>query len=97
MKKLAIIVALAAIGCGDNLKGNTPPGGDDGGIDAGVDGPGDADIDAPMGDPTLTTFVIDLIENHTDNGPPAPFSMFEALPDPDGDANNTGAYDPLFP
>jgi hypothetical protein len=48
------------------------------------------------GSGTLTAFVIDLIENHTDDPTPADYSTFSTLPDPDGTANNTAAYDSLF-
>ncbi len=43
---------------------------------------------------TLTAYVIDLVQS-TD-ATPRPYSEFAALPDPDGDANNTAAYARLF-
>ncbi len=45
---------------------------------------------------TFTDFVIDLVNNHTTDPTPAPYSDFMAQPDPDGDNNNTAAYDSLF-
>jgi hypothetical protein len=87
MKRATMIIALLMIaaGCGDNL----PPPGAAG--DAGSDAPGAAD---------LTSFVIDLIKNHTaDNTQPVSFDQFATLPDPD--LNNadpkTGGYSSLFP
>jgi len=47
--------------------------------------------------PTLTEYVIDLVEHHSDDPKPASYDAFKDLPDPDGDANNTAAYDRLFP
>ncbi len=45
----------------------------------------DAMIDGGSGSAaTLTSFVIDLIDNHSTDPTPAPFSAFSALPDPDG-------------
>lgn len=56
---------------------------------------GDAGSDGPGG--TLTSYVIDLITNHTDDmSAPRPYSEFSSLPDPDGDTNNTAAYGSLF-
>ena len=52
--------------------------------------------DAGIEEKTLTKFVIDLINNQTNDGPPASYDTFKDLPDPDGDSNNTGAYDALF-
>jgi hypothetical protein len=46
---------------------------------------------------TLTSYVIDLINNHTSDPTPRPYSEFSSLPDPDGDTNNTAAYGSLFP
>jgi hypothetical protein len=57
----------------------------------------DTAIDAPMQAATLTTFVIDLIQNHSTDPTPAAFDTFSMLPDPDGTSNNTAAYNPLFP
>jgi hypothetical protein len=59
-------------------------------------GPGDdAPPDAPPAD-NLTKFVIDLITNHGTDPAPAAFDSFKDLPDPDGDMNNTAAYQGLF-
>ena len=52
--------------------------------DAGVDGQ------------TFTDFVVDLVKNQTNDSPPVPYDTFKDLPDPDGTANNTSAYDGLF-
>ncbi|HEU0033857.1 MAG TPA: hypothetical protein VFQ53_24685 [Kofleriaceae bacterium] len=83
MKRLAILVALAA--CGDNGKGG---GGTDGGVDTPPDG-------MPPG-ATLTSYVIDLVQNQTANDTePRPFAEIAALPDPD--TENAAAYAPLFP
>ena len=58
----------------------------------------DAPPDTPQQGATLTTFVIDLIQNQTaDNTQPVAFDQFSTLPDPDGDNNNLTAYSPLFP
>lgn len=87
----ALLIALAA--CGDNIR---PPNNGDAnpGVDAAVV---DAAPDAPPA-ATFTSFVIDLVQNQTSNTTaPKPFSDFATLPDPDGDSNNTAAYNPLFP
>ena len=45
----------------------------------------------------MTGFVIDLIDQHThDDAPPVAYERFASLPDPDGDANNLGAYASVF-
>ncbi|MBA3501396.1 MAG: hypothetical protein M4D80_12850 [Myxococcota bacterium] len=55
----------------------------------------DGDGDSPAG--TLTTFVIDIIENQTvDNMPAMSETEFESLADPDADTNNLDAYNGLF-
>jgi hypothetical protein len=85
MTKFAFALAIL-VACGDNLP---PPSG--GGGDAGTDGPGAA---------TLTSFVIDLVQNHTaDNTQPVSFDQFATLPDPDlNNADPTkGGYSSLFP
>ncbi len=46
--------------------------------------------------PTFTDYVIDLVNNHNSDQDPAAYERFKDLPDPDGDANNTAAYDSLF-
>ena len=46
--------------------------------------------------PTFTEYVIDLVNNHSDDREPAAYERFKDLPDPDGDANNTEAYASLF-
>lgn len=46
--------------------------------------------------PTFTDYVINLVNNHSDDPNPASYESFKDLPDPDGDANNTAAYDSLF-
>jgi hypothetical protein len=56
----------------------------------------DAGIDAPNPAATFTTFVLDLVNNHTNDPTPATYDSFKDLPDPDGDANNTTAYQSLF-
>jgi hypothetical protein len=58
--------------------------------------PKDGGPDAAEPAKTLTTFVIDLVQNHSSDQTPAAYSDFKDLPDPDGDNNTTTAYDPLF-
>jgi hypothetical protein len=78
---IAVGLALASSACGDDSP-YVPQ-----------DGPGSG-----SGMPgTLTAFVIDLINNHTDDPTPAAYTDFATLPDPDGSANNTAAYSSLFP
>ena len=48
------------------------------------------------GSATFTSFVLDLVNNHTADPAPADYSTFKDLPDPDGDNNNGSAYDSLF-
>jgi hypothetical protein len=48
------------------------------------------------GSATFTSFVLDLVNNHTVDPAPADYSTFKDLPDPDGDNNNGSAYDSLF-
>jgi len=83
---LALALGLAAGACGNDNKLHL---GDDAGVGSGSDG----------GQPTttLTSYVIDLVNNHTSDPAPAPYSAFQTLPDPDGSNNNTGAYSSLFP
>jgi hypothetical protein len=90
--RIAFVLALfAAAACGDDTKGNNP----DSGVDPNPDG--NVDPDAPVTEANFTTYVIDLVVNKTANDTaPRPYSEFEALPDPDGDANNTAAYATLF-
>jgi hypothetical protein len=83
---LLLAVALAA--CGSSNKGHP--------ADASPDTKIDAMIDAGSAVATLTTFVIAMVEANDSAGPPAAFSTFSSLPDPDGTNNNTAAYDSLF-
>ena len=62
----------------------------------GDDHPYGPDAGGGPGSGTLTAYVIDLVQNHTDDPTPAPYSDFSSLPDPDGSANNTAAYASLF-
>lgn len=91
--RIAFVLALfAAAACGDDSKGKP-----DGGVDPDGGTDPDAPPDAPIEEATFTTYVIDLVVNKTANDTaPRPASEFESLPDPDGDANNTAAYAPLF-
>jgi ABC-type phosphate/phosphonate transport system substrate-binding protein len=86
----AVVVAACAIGaaaCGD---GNSDK------PDA-APNPIDAPVDAPVTPVNLTSYVTDLVKNQTmDTTAPKAFGEFSTLPDPDGDANNTSAYDSLF-
>lgn len=87
--KIALVLAALLCGslgaCGDD--GAKPNG------DAGMDAPMP---DAPVTAATLTSYVIDLVQNHTTaTDTPRAYSEFQALPDPDG--SNGSAYAPLFP
>jgi hypothetical protein len=95
VNRLGFILALglAAVACGDD--GNTTPDAPKPPIDGTmIDAPM---IDAPPAPVTLTSYVIDLITNHTDNGPPRAFTDFSTLMDPDQTNNNLAAYASLFP
>jgi len=83
---IAVAFGLAAGACGPDNKLHVA---DDAGVGPGSDG----------GQPnaTLTSYVIDLVNNHTSDPAPAPYTAFGSLPDPDGSNNNTGAYSSLFP
>lgn len=97
MKKLGVVLALGlaafAGACGDN--NNTP--------DAPITPIHDSSVadtmtDGPIVAATLTTYVKDLIANHTNNTELAkPFTDFSTLPDPDQTNNNLAAYSSLFP
>lgn len=77
--QLAVVLPLVLAACGpdDHLKVG-----------------GDAGMGSDAGPPTanLTTYVIDLINHHSSDTAPRPYSEFGSLPDPDGDSNNTAAY-----
>lgn len=84
---LALVLAVAA--CGDDSPAVPPDSptqpGDGGGSGSGSD------------NPTLTSYVIDLVTHHTTATETArAYSEFSTLPDPDGTANNTSAYASLF-
>jgi hypothetical protein len=92
--RLAVILAalaLAAAACGDdspNVPSDSPttPG----------DGSGSGS-GSGMPDATLTSYVIDLVMNHTVATETAhAYTEFSTLPDPDGTANNGSAYASLF-
>lgn len=81
-----LVVATLAAACGDD----NPSIGGDSGTDSGSG--------SNMPPATLTSYVIDLVMNHTTaTDLPKPYTDFSTLPDPDGDMNNGSAYDPLFP
>lgn len=89
--KIAILMALAlaAAACGDDSPAvpsdspTTP--GDGSGSGIGSD------------NPTLTSYVIDLVMNHTTATETAhAYTEFSTLPDPDGTSNNGSAYSSLF-
>jgi hypothetical protein len=81
-----LVVAMLAAACGDD---NPSLGGMDGMGSGSGSGSGSA---------TLTSYVIDLVTNHTTATELAkPYTDFSTLPDPDGDSNNGSAYAPLFP
>jgi hypothetical protein len=81
-----LAVAVLAAACGDDNPSLANPDGNGPGSDGG--GP----------NATLTSYVIDLVMNHTTaTDMPKPYTDFSTLPDPDGDMNNGSAYAPLFP
>jgi len=83
---LGLGLVLAVVGCGDNLPASSGSHGDGG-------------SDGPPGQTNLTTFVIDLIQNHTDDhAQPVAFDEFSTLSDPDlNDPDpRTGGYAGLF-
>jgi hypothetical protein len=94
VKRLVLATLLAAAACGGNNNGPgqdapppPPPGSD---ANPGSDAP-------PPPGATLTSYVIDLVTNHTTATElPRPFSEFASLPDPDGANNNLTAYQSLF-
>ena len=97
MKKLGVVLALGlaafAGACGDN---NSTP-------DAPITPIHDSSVvdtmtDAPVVAATLTSYVKDLVLNHTNNTDlPRAFTEFSTLPDPDQTSNNLAAYSSLFP
>ena len=89
---VVIALGLATAGCGDDN-----PVAQDSGVPHIDSRLIDAPVDAPIVAATLTSFVIDLINNHTNDPTPAAFTAFDTLPDPDKDNNNIHAYDSLFP
>jgi hypothetical protein len=88
VKCLVLLIALVAA-CGDDhqkMPADAGPGGDAAPM---PDAP-------PMPEATLTSYVIDLVQNHTnETEAPRAYSEFSSLPDPD--RNNGSAYAPLFP
>jgi hypothetical protein len=87
VKRVAFVLAVAfAAACGDN--------GNNVGPDSGSGGSGGSDGGMNA---TLTSYVLDLVQNHTTaTDVSRPYSEFQALPDPDGDMNNGSAYSSLF-
>lgn len=84
--KRALLLMIVLAACGDDHP--KAPG------DAGADSPV-VMPDAPTTAATLTSFVIDLVQHHTNaSDSPRPYSDFSGLPDPDG--SNASAYAPLF-
>jgi hypothetical protein len=79
---IAVGLGLTAAACGDDSP--FVPG----------DGPGSGS--GSGSNATFTSFVLDLVTNHTMDTAPADYSTFKDLPDPDGDSNNGSAYDSLF-
>jgi len=94
---LVLLVALGGAayagcsGCNDNTNNSgTDSGGT--GSDSGLGSDGGTAV------ATLTSYVIDLVANHTTaTDLPRPYSEFQLLPDPDGASNNGSAYQALFP
>jgi len=84
---LAFVIALSA--CVNEKPTLTPDAGNPPSPDAMPDTPPEA---------TLTSYVIDLITMQTTStAAPRAYAEFASLPDPDGDTNNTAAYQSLFP
>ncbi|HET9991069.1 MAG TPA: hypothetical protein VFQ65_21200, partial [Kofleriaceae bacterium] len=86
----ALPLSVFGVACGDDSPNvpsdspTTPPG----------DGSGSG---SGMPNATLTSYVIDLVINHTVATETAhAYSEFSTLPDPDGMANNGSAYASLF-
>ena len=99
MKRLVVsallwaLVAAAACGGNNNGPGQDAPPPPPPGSDA---NPG-SDAPPPPPTATLTSYVIDLVTNHTTaTDLPRPFTEFASLPDPDGANNNLTAYQSLF-
>jgi hypothetical protein len=80
---LILVLGLASAACGDD----TPFVPSDGNGSGSGSGSGSA---------TFTSYVIDLIQNHSTDQQPAAYTDFATLPDPDGDNNNGSAYSSLF-
>ena len=86
--RIAIALALVLAACGDDGPSKQPMP-DSGGM------PPDAMGDAPPGEMTFTSYVIDLVTNGTSGmAQPRPYSEFAMLPDPD--TSNASAYATLF-
>ncbi|MFT3699952.1 MAG: hypothetical protein QM831_42805 [Kofleriaceae bacterium] len=83
MFAIVLGLAIGSTACGDDSP-YVPGSGTDGGSDM------------PPGGSTLTSYVIDLVQNHTTDQAAHPYSEFKDLSDPDGDMNNVHAYDVLF-
>jgi hypothetical protein len=91
--KLALVLLVALVACGDSHHAQMP----DAGAEPMPDAMADAAVDAPPAAATLTSYVKDLILNWTSSTTAArPYSEFATLPDPDGDSNNGSAYSDLF-
>ena len=89
MLRTCLVIALFGAACGDNRTVVV--------VDARDQLDGATDPDAPPAS-TLTAFVIDLIENHTDDTTnPVPYGAFAILPDPDATDDDDSAYAQLFP
>jgi len=87
--RACLVIALFGAACGDNRTVVV--------VDARDQLDGATDPDAPPAS-TLTAFVIDLIENHSEDLPaPAPYGAFAILPDPDAGDDDYSAYAQLFP
>ena len=93
---LLFVAAVALAACGDGFQPGVMP---DASPQPMPDAMADAMPDAPPTmQTTFTDYVKDLITNGTSStAPPRAFIEFGTLPDPDGAANNTGAYSSLFP
>lgn len=92
MKKVAILLGLALAACGDDnpsTKDASP------GQDTTMMNP-DAAPDGGNPNANFTTFVIDLVKNHTNSTEaPVAFTTFSTLADPDA-TSTTNPYASLF-
>lgn len=95
MKKVALLLglALAASACGDDDNKHNDA---STGTESNPPNP-DASPDGGNPNANFTSFVIDLVKNHTNSTEaPVAYTSFSTLDDPDATNNNTSAYNSLF-